>query len=114
MEPSVPNEHGVLETGCREVVASRCRAYAAIKIALREDGRYSFGLDMSYSYGGFSFPVTESGESFATKQAARTAALNQLLRHCHTPFPSEPQSVHDELRDLRDQVESHIRQPSLF
>lgn len=114
MQVSRPNENGVLETGYREVVASRGRAYAAINIALREDGRYAYGLDMNYSHGGFSFPISDSGEAFATKEAARTAALNALLRHWHAPFPSEPQSVHDELRIMREQVESHLRQPSLF
>jgi hypothetical protein len=114
MQVSRPNENDVLETGCREVVASRGRAYAAISIALREDGRYAYGLDMNYSHGGFCFPITVTGESFATKEAARTAALAELLRHWYTPFPSEPQSVHDELRIMREQVQAHLRQPSLF
>lgn len=114
MQVSRPNEHDVLEPGCREVVASRGRAHAAINIALREDGRYGYGLDMNYSHGGFRFPISVDGEAFDTKDAARSAALNALLRHWHTPFPSEPQSVQDELRSMREQVESHLRQPSLF
>jgi hypothetical protein len=114
MKVSQPNEHGVLESGRREVVASRGRAYAAVNIALREDGRFSYGLEMNYSHGGFAFPICIDGESFATMDAAHTAALGELLRRWHKPFPSERTSVHDELRDLREQVESHLCQPSLF
>ena len=114
MKVSQPNEHGVLESGYREVVASRGRAYAAVNIALREDGRFAYGLELNYSYGGFVFPIAANGESFATKQAAREASLTELLGHWHTPFASEPASVHEELRNLREQVESHLRQPSLF
>ena len=114
MKVSYPNEHGVLEPSHREVVASRGRAYAAVNIALREDGRFSYGQEMSYSHGGFAFPICMGGESFPTMDAARTAALDKLLRRWHKPFPSEPASVHEELRDLREQVESHLRQPSLF
>jgi hypothetical protein len=114
MNVSYPNEHGVLEPGHRAVVASRGRAYAAVNIALREDGRFAYGLEMSYSHGGFMLPICVDRESFSTEEAARTAALDELLRRWHKPFPSEPASVHDELRDLREQVESRLRQPSLF
>lgn len=114
MKVSLPNEHGVLEPGRREVVASRGRAYAAVNIALREDGRFAYGLELHYSHGGFAFPICINGESFPTQEAARTAALGELIRRWHTPFPSELQSVHDELRIMREQVESRLRQPSLF
>lgn len=114
MNVSHPNECGVLEPGHREIVASRGRAYAAVNIALREDGRFGYGLELNYSHGGFTFPICIDGESFPTIDAARTAALDELLRRWHKPFASEAASVHDELRDLREQVESHLRQPSLF
>jgi hypothetical protein len=114
MKVSRPNDCGVLEPGYREVVASRARAYAAVNIALREDGRFAYGLEMNYSHGGFAFPICVDGESFATKEAACEAALGELLRRWHQPFASEPASVHDELRDLREQVESRLSQPSLF
>jgi hypothetical protein len=114
MKASYPNECGVLELGLCEVVASRGRAYVAITFALREDGRFSYGLDMNYSHGGFAFPICMDGESFPTMDAARTAALVELLRRWHKPFPSKPASVHAELRDLREQIESRLRQPSLL
>ncbi len=114
MNISYPNEHGALEPGHRDVVASRGRAYAAVNIALREDGQFGYGLDMHYSHGGFAFPICIDGASFPTMDAARAAALDELLRRWHKPFASEAASVHDELRDLREQVESRLRQPSLF
>lgn len=114
MKVNYPNEHGVLEPGHREIVASRGRAHAAVSIALREDGGFAYGLEMHYRHGGFSIPICIDRESFPTQEAARTAALGELLRRWHKPFASEPASVHEELRDLREQVESHLRQPSLF
>jgi hypothetical protein len=114
MKVSFSNDCGVLEPGYHEIVASLGRTYAAVNIALREDGRFAYGLEMNYSHGGFAFPITADGESFSTKDAAREAGLGELLRRWHQPFASEPTSVHDELRDLREQVESHLRQPSLF
>lgn len=114
MQVSTPNAYGVLEETYREIVASRGRAYAAIKIALREVGQYCYGLEMQYSYGGFAFPIDVEGDAFNSLSAARTAALDELLRHWHTPFSSDPSSVQEELRSLREQVESHIQQPSLF
>lgn len=86
----------------------------AVNIALREDGRFGYGLEMNYSHGGFTFPICIDGESFPTMDAARTAALDELLRRWHKPVPSDPASVHEELCDLREQVESRLAQPSLF
>ncbi len=114
MEVSKPNQYGVLETGRREVVATYGRFYAAVELALCEDGLYRSSVELFYSYGGFCSPIFDTAEGFATEAAARTAALEELLRKWHRPFPSEPASVHEELRILREQVERHLSQPSLF
>lgn len=114
MEISKPNENGVLETGRREVVATYGRFYAAVEFARCEDGLYRFGIELHYSYGGFGTPIFDTAEGFATEAAARTAALEELLRKWHQPFPSDPASVHEELRILREQVERQLSQPSLF
>lgn len=114
MDFSQPNSNGVLPEGHREIVAQRGRSHATIRIALCEDGRFRYGLDMMYSYGGFSFPITIDDESYDSLASTRQAAIEALLRRFPQPFHSEPASVHAELRDLREQVTAHLRQPSLF
>jgi hypothetical protein len=114
MEISTPNENGCLDIGCTEVVANLGRSSAEVNIALSEDGRYRYSVSVMYSYGGFGGPVTADGESFADIQAAKTAGMEELLRRWPKPFPTDPSSVHDELRLMREQIESQLRQPSLF
>lgn len=114
MDVSQPNPHGVLPEGHHEIIAQRGRSHATIRIALCEDGRFRYGLDMMYSYGGFSFPITIDGESFDSLAATRHAAIETLLHRFPKAFHSEPASVHAELRDLHEQVIAHLRQPSLF
>jgi len=114
MDVSHPNQHGVLPEGHREIIAQRGRSHATIRIALCEDGRFRYGLDMMYSYGGFCFPITIDDESFSSLASARDAAIEAMLRRFPQPFHSEPASVHAELRDLREQVTAHLLQPSLF
>lgn len=114
MDVSHPNQHGVLPEGHRETIAQRGRFHATIRIALCEDGRFRYGLDMMYSYGGFSFPISIDDGSFDSLVSAREAAIETLLRHFPQPFHCDPASVHAELRDLREQVEGCLRQPSLF
>ncbi|MCC6358749.1 MAG: hypothetical protein IT450_08405 [Phycisphaerales bacterium] len=114
MLPAKPNDCGVLEPASREVVASRGRAFAAVNIALCEDGLYRYGVDMMYATGGFGFPIYADAPGYSSLDAARTAALERLLRSWHTPFPSEPESVRAELADMRQQIEARLRQPSLF
>lgn len=52
MDISVPNANGVLPEGLHEVVARKNRSYAAINIALCEDGLYRMSVELRYSYGG--------------------------------------------------------------
>lgn len=114
MDVSRPNEHGVLIEGHREIVAQRGRSHATIRIALCEDGRFRYGLDMMYSYGGFSFPIRIDDDSYESLASARDAAIEALLNRFPQAFHSEPASVHAELSDLREQVTARLRQPSLF
>jgi len=114
MHACKPNVNGVLSEGLHEVVARRNRAYAAINLALCEDGLYRMSVEMQYGHGGFSGPIRIDDEGYVTLDAARAAGLEELLRRWHKPFQSEPQSVHDELANLREQIEARLRQPSLF
>lgn len=114
MQTSIPNEHGVLPAGHHETVARRDRSHASLSFALCEDGLIRYGLAMMYSHGGFAFPIKMDQPGFETLACARLAAIEELLQRWHQPFPSDPASVQAELRDLREQVEAHLRQPSLF
>jgi hypothetical protein len=114
MQMSHPNQYGVLESEHQEIVARRGRAYAAVNVALAEDGLYRHSVGIIYSHGGFGGPISIDDPGFPTVAAAIQAGLEKLLHRWHTPFPSEPQSIHDELADLRRQIEVRLRQPSLF
>ncbi len=109
-----PNENGVYEPEKVEQLARRGRAVASVKVAQCLDGLYRFALDMHYSYGGFCSPITDRGAGHSSAQAAIDAGTEQLLRRFPKPWASEPQSVHDELRDLKAMIEDRHRQPSLF
>jgi hypothetical protein len=112
MKPA--NEYGVYEEGSIEELARRGRSYAAVKTCQCEDGLFRYGLDLMYSYGGFSFPISSSQEGFASPIAAKEAGTVDLLEHFPTAWGSEPQSVHDELREMKAQIERNFCQPSLF
>lgn len=117
MEIAKSNENGVFEPYLRFVVASYglyYADYADVRIAFCEDSLYRCAVGLLYSYGGFSGPVFEDGEAYPTFQKAKEAGLQQLLRRWHKAWPTEPQSVHDELNDMRRQIEEQLRQPSLF
>ena len=114
MEISVPNENGILAKGHEEIVARRGRSNAVVSIALCDDGLYRQTVSLLYSYGGFCGPIRVDDPGHATLDAARTAGLEELLGRWPIAWESEPQSVHDELADLRRQVEAQLRQPSLF
>lgn len=115
MQVSKPNQYGAMKADYEETVARHGdRFFARVNVALCEDGLYRFSTSMMYSYGGFGGPVFSDCPGFATIAAAIDAGLEDLLRCWHKPFPSEPQSVHDELNDMRQQIEARLRQPSLF
>ena len=69
---------------------------------------------MAYSYGVFCGSIFDAGEGFSTVSAAKEAGTNELLRRGPKARASEPQSVHDELRELRGKIAMKLRQPSLF
>ena len=108
------NEHGVCEADVTEELARRGRAYASIKLCQCEDGLYRYALDMAYSYGGFCSPIFAKDIGFDSPNAAKETATQELLRRFPKPWASDPQSVHDELRELRAMIETRFRQPSLF
>jgi hypothetical protein len=69
---------------------------------------------MQYSYGGISGPIFTSQQGYSTCHEARVAALAKLFKKWHKLFPSEPESAHEDMRVVREQVESSLQQPSLF
>lgn len=114
MEISIANEYGAIRASQREVVAQHGRSFAAVNVALCEDGLFRSSTTLQYSYGGFSGPVFIDSPGYDSVTAAIDAGLAELLRRWHNPFASEPQSVHDELADMRRQIEARLKQPSLF
>jgi hypothetical protein len=109
-----PNDIGVYEPEIIEELARRGRFYISVEIAQCEDGLYRYALDMMYSYGGFGGPITDRATGYTSPAAAKEAAINELLRRFPKAWGSEPASVHEELRDLKAQVEAGFREPSLF
>ena len=97
-----------------EELARRGRSYASVKICQCEDGLFRYGLDCMYSYGGFSFPISSSQEGFASASAAKEAGTGELLKCFPKAWEGDPHSVHDELRDMKAQIEKNFCQPSLF
>jgi len=94
------------------IVARHKRSWAAVRITLCDDGLYRYGIDMQYSHGGFCAPI--SGNGHGTREAAITAGTEEILQKMHTPFPSDPNSVREELREITAQLQNRLRQPSLL
>jgi hypothetical protein len=113
-EPSGVNDFGVLVNYITEIVANFGSSTAEVNIAMGDDQRYRFGISLSYSYGGFGYAPASDAERYATYAQAMDAGLRALLDGWHTPFASDPASVHEELRQLREQVAARLQQPSLF
>ena len=109
-----PNANGVYEAEYREELARLGRSYAAVEISQCRDGLYRYRLDCMFKNSGFCGPITDRDEGFATLPAAKEAGTQELLERFPTAWPSEPQSVHDELRLMKAQVEQYFRQPTLF
>ena len=114
MEPSTKNEHGVYARTSVEAAARHGRSFAEIRFAYCDDGQYRFALSVQYSYGGYGGPISASGPSYSTLPEARAAALEALLARWPTWHSAEPAHVHEELRLMREQVASQLRQPTLF
>jgi len=109
-----PNKNRVYEAETTEELARCGRSYAALKLCQCDDGLYRYALDMAYSYGGFCGPIFATADGYKTGAEAKDAGAAELLRRFPTARPSEPESVHDELRELRAQVERGFREPTLF
>jgi hypothetical protein len=114
MEHSTLNERGIYPTTSFEIVAQDGMSYAEIGFAHCDDKQFRFALSLHYSRGGFASPIFEDAPAFSTQSAARFAALASLIARWPKPFLSDPASVHDELRLMRDQIASQLSQPTLF
>jgi hypothetical protein len=108
------NEHGVYEAEAREELARVGRSYAEVRLCQCDDGLYRYSLDVTYSYGGFCGPISDDCEGFTTYAAAKEAGTRKLIERFPKPWASDPQSVHDELRQMKAQIEAQFLQPSLF
>src|SRR5713226_3049379 len=108
------NDCGVYEADNQEEIARQGRAYAAVTICQCADGLYRYGLALMYSYGGFTDPISDRQKGFASYSDAKDAGIQKLLQRFPQPWPSDPQSVHDELRSMKAHIEQNFRQPSLL
>jgi len=109
-----PNENGVYEAETVTELARRGHAHASVRLCQCEDGLYRYALDMAYSHGGFCGPIFDGTPGFDSSGAASEAATREMLQHFPKAWASDPQSVHDELRELRAMIEGKSRQLSLF
>jgi hypothetical protein len=114
MDVSKPNGSGVLPPGHREIVAQCGGSYAAVNLALSEDGLYRFSTEWHSSRSGYGGPISLDAPGFSTAQAAITAGLQKLLGRWHSLFPSESHTVQHELAEMRRQIEARLRQRTLF
>ena len=114
MEISRPNENGVLVPTTREIVAWHGRSYAAVHIALCEDGLYRQNVSLCYSHGGFGGPISTGAIGHASFADARTAGMKELLCVWAILLPSDPKSVHEELAELRQQIADQLQQPTFL
>jgi hypothetical protein len=58
-------------------------------------------------------PISAGGESYASPREVVEAATQELLRRFPRRGRASP-SVHDELRELKAQIEQRFSQPTLF
>lgn len=109
-----PNEHGCYEKEALEDVARKGRAFAAVYWCHCDDGLYRVAVSLQYSYGGHCGPISASTPGYATAALAKEAGIAKLLQGYPKAWASDPQSVHNELAELRQQIERQLVQPSLF
>lgn len=103
-----PNDIGLYEAEIIEELARIGQAYAAISMCQCEDGLYRS------SYCGFGEPISIQCNGIDGLNAAKEVATREMLRRFPASWPGDPQSVHDELREIRATIEREFRQPSLF
>lgn len=108
------NEHGVYQAENIEEIARHERSYGIVEICHCEDGFYRYGVSLLYSYGGTASPITKNAKGYASYSAAKDAGGKELLQRFPTLWLSDPQSVHNELKIMREQIELYFRQPTLF
>jgi hypothetical protein len=109
-----PNENGVYPAELTEEVARTGHAHATLSFCHCDDGQHRFAVSMEWSTGGRGEPISAEDEGFATLAEARDAGLQRLLARWPAVWPSEPQSVRDELQAMKAQIQARFSQPSLF
>jgi hypothetical protein len=109
----VPNEYAI-SGGTEEIVARRGRSYASVCVAQCADGLYRQSTELLYCYGGHCGPIFIQSPGYVSFADARVAGLEELLRTWPSGLQGEPQSVLHELADLRQQIASHLQQPTFL
>lgn len=113
---NTPNENGVYEFFQTETIAKLKGGcpYVSIRICNCDDGLFRYGLEVRCARVGFSFAPNIKQRGFNSSNAAKEAAMIELLAGFPKAMENDPQIVHDELRQLKAQIEAKIAQPSLF
>lgn len=76
-------------------------------------GVYAFGCSFSYPSGGFGHSASISGWLFTSRDAARRAGVERLLRRLPDLFPHE-EGLRGKIEKVRASLKSLLVQPSLF
>ena len=91
------------------------RAFASVELCQCEDGLWRYALHMQHGHGGFGFPIAKKFcDGHPNFNAATDAATDEILKRFPSPWPGDPQSVHDELREMRATIERAFAEPTLF
>ncbi len=110
----IPNRYGVYTPDLKETVAHHGRAAASVNLCHCDDGRYRYGLFLSYSQGGILTPIASGNPGHATLREAMDAGKAALLARLPAPRPGDPRSMRKELNALRSQLEAQLLQPGLL
>lgn len=107
------NDSGVFANEEEEVLFDKNGCKAVVSIA-GANGLYAFGCSFSYPFGGFCRAPSITGELFFSRDTARTAAIQSLLKQLPTQPCSHEKSRRENLHRVRQSLESLLAQPSLF
>lgn len=80
-----PNARGVYPAEVTEELVRIGRSYAAISMSQCDDGLYRHSIDYQYSYGGASGPITLHTKGYASLEAARLAATQEMIARFPCP-----------------------------
>jgi hypothetical protein len=109
------NDHGVFAGYAREVVAKAGRAVAEVGIYKVRDGVYVHCSHFMSPTEGFGYaPNVWDSESHETETQARQAAIAELLERIRDDVPAREKTAHEDVRQIRQQLQRLIAQPTLF